>query len=667
MSICLCMIVKDEAASIARCLASAKPFISTWCIVDTGSTDGTQALIRKALVAVPGVLHERPWVDFAHNRTEAIRLAEQIALPSEHLLFLDADDWLEADAGFALSKLLPLDLYDAQIRHGFITHWRPLLARARLAWRYEGVVHEYLACDGAFSRGRLEGLRVVIGGKPATPAKYAAHARLLETALQTEIAPYLRARYQFYLAQSYRDAGLPEEAQAAYALRATMRDGFAQEIYIALLTRARLLMDLGRLTGDVIEAWLAALQADPARAEAYGELARYLRTHGKCSSAMLFAEAGAKLPQQPDALFLEPDWYTWGCADELAIAYYWMGRYRESEQLCGDLLAGVALPPWNRVRVRRNLEEARRAQGLPPAARSVGFYRPGAIGDLLMTLHLVAPFKAAHPGVRVLYFCDRAIGQGLRYVMARAGIDEVLPVEALSRAECDRIYNLVGYPLAEGYPEKPMAKHLLSYFASELGLPEATIFTPFAIPNRGQHAPVANYVTLQVMPGWSKYKGWPHERWEAVIAAMPDVRFLQLGARGERPLRSASQRWLGKGLDVAVDLIAHARLHVGVDSFGHHAAHLYGVPSVVLWGSTQWQAAGYPEDTNLSLGLPCQPCFRESPAISAAPRGPCTNPPRATYEDETPWACMAGITVEQVVAAIRAKLELPQGGTKPCP
>ena len=46
-SICLVMIVKDEAHVVTEALASALPWISGWVVVDTGSTDGTQATIRR--------------------------------------------------------------------------------------------------------------------------------------------------------------------------------------------------------------------------------------------------------------------------------------------------------------------------------------------------------------------------------------------------------------------------------------------------------------------------------------------------------------------------------------------------------------------------------------------------------------------------------------------
>src|SRR3954452_20956269 len=47
------MIVKDEAAVIARCIASVRPLIDSWAIVDTGSSDGPQEIVRELLADLP--------------------------------------------------------------------------------------------------------------------------------------------------------------------------------------------------------------------------------------------------------------------------------------------------------------------------------------------------------------------------------------------------------------------------------------------------------------------------------------------------------------------------------------------------------------------------------------------------------------------------------------
>jgi hypothetical protein len=119
----------------------------------------------------------------------------------------------------------------------------------------------------------------------------------------------------------------------------------------------------------------------------------------------------------------------------------------------------------------------------------------------------------------------------------------------------------------------------------------------------------------------------------------------------------------GRTLAESIAVIANARIHLGIDSFGNHLTnylwyHRYAheghktgnrVPGVILWGSTQWSGSGYPTNINLSAGFACQPCFKEDPALTIHSRGVCINPPRATYEDDTPHGCMAALSVDSVV------------------
>ena len=44
--LCLSMIVKNETHIIKECLDSIYKYVDYWVIVDTGSTDGTQELIK---------------------------------------------------------------------------------------------------------------------------------------------------------------------------------------------------------------------------------------------------------------------------------------------------------------------------------------------------------------------------------------------------------------------------------------------------------------------------------------------------------------------------------------------------------------------------------------------------------------------------------------------
>src|SRR6476661_4394199 len=121
-TISVVMIVKNESAVIGRCLSSVLPLIEHWFIVDTGSTDGTQEIVRSALRSVPGQLVERPWVDFGHNRSELLRLA---GTQAEYLLLMDADMTLEGD----FDELAELTADSYYVRHaGEPTYWNIRLA-----------------------------------------------------------------------------------------------------------------------------------------------------------------------------------------------------------------------------------------------------------------------------------------------------------------------------------------------------------------------------------------------------------------------------------------------------------------------------------------------------------------------------------------------------------
>ena len=103
-TVVLTMIVRDEAHVIARCIDSVRPLIDAWCIVDTGSTDGTQELVSSLLDDLPGELHEIPWQDFAFNRSRALELARPLG---DYSLMIDADVVCVFDAGVSPADIWP--------------------------------------------------------------------------------------------------------------------------------------------------------------------------------------------------------------------------------------------------------------------------------------------------------------------------------------------------------------------------------------------------------------------------------------------------------------------------------------------------------------------------------------------------------------------------------
>lgn len=360
--VCLNMIVKNESKVIARCLASLRPFIDTWVIVDTGSSDGTQEIIRRQLAELPGELYERPWRNFGVNRSEALELARNRA---DYTLIIDADEVLTAVSNFEPAEL-EHDAYQLLTELGELSYYRTQLVRSRLPWRWQGVLHEYLECDAPFSQGKLAGIvnrPAPDGARSSDPQKYLKDAALLEDALKHEPN---NARYVFYLAQSYRDAGLLEAGLKYYKQRVQL-GGWSEEVWYSMYQVARLSELTERSQQEVLHAYLEAYDARPSRAETLTTMARYYRLKGKYALAYLFAKQATLLPTPSDLLFVDTSVYAWRSRDECSIAAYYLAKHDEALELTGALLEDPRLPLSERPRVLANREFSLKATGALPA------------------------------------------------------------------------------------------------------------------------------------------------------------------------------------------------------------------------------------------------------------------------------------------------------------
>lgn len=362
------MIVKNETAVLGRLFESVAPYIDYYVIVDTGSSDGTQAFIKEWMgtAGIEGEVHDRAWVDFGHNRQQALDLAVK-ADRANWLLFIDADEQLVVEDPEFYESLEPGVTYRINKRHSGIVYALPQLVdvrQTRWVWRYP--VHEALIQKGGSEKRAdlpavwiryFEGEGARSHGVSAEQ-KFLRDARLLENYLAEHPAS---ARCQFYLAQSYRDAGKLQKAYKAYRKRAAM-GGWEEETFMAKFEMGRAAEQLNMSEQDVVGAYLAAFEFRPGRAEPLHNLASYFRRKASYNQAYLFARAASDLPMPPDQLFVPPAVYHWKALDELAVAAYWVGRPGESEAACRELLKratnGVDIPAPDLERIRKNLDYA---------------------------------------------------------------------------------------------------------------------------------------------------------------------------------------------------------------------------------------------------------------------------------------------------------------------
>jgi hypothetical protein len=241
-------------------------------------------------------------------------------------------------------------------------------------WRYVGVLHELITCDEPHVEQTMDGLTCVghfdsARNRMDAREKYRRDAQVLEKALIDEPD---NARYVFYLAQSYRDAGDPREAIDAYRRRASM-GGWQEEVFYSLLQLGLLCEREGREL-EAVGSLLGAYQRRPGRRESLVELARLYRTRNQHHLAYLFAKRAVAIARPDDRLFVDDSAYTYRAEDELSIAAYWVGEYRESIEYANRVLAEPSLPAAQRARVEKNRQfavdklasgEVNRAMSLP--------------------------------------------------------------------------------------------------------------------------------------------------------------------------------------------------------------------------------------------------------------------------------------------------------------
>jgi len=356
--ICLNMIVKNESRVITRCLDSVLPIIDYWVIIDTGSTDKTQEIIKKHLKHIPGKLYQRPWKNFGHNRSEAFELAKS---KGDYILFMDADDTLEFEGAKEFPELTH-DLYNMWRGMPGFSYIKPQLVRADLPWKWVGVTHEYLDCAHTYSSETLKNVKYLSGNGGASSydkEKFAKNVKLLTEGLKQEPD---NSRYAFYLAESYRDAGDKAKALEWFQKRVDM-GGWEEEVFWSKLQIGHMLRALHMPSSIVIESYKLAHAYRPSRPEALYYLCDMYLDESRYEEAYQCLKARVpRAPSQRDTLFNE-DWIEeYGFLFQLSICAYYTGHDQEALEACDRLLVlGEKLPEqWRKQTVKNRTFPAER-------------------------------------------------------------------------------------------------------------------------------------------------------------------------------------------------------------------------------------------------------------------------------------------------------------------
>jgi glycosyltransferase involved in cell wall biosynthesis len=172
------MIVRDEAATLSRCLNSIADLAGELIIVDTGSTDTTLDIAHQHHATV---LHH----DFTHVDFAAARNAGLAAATGEFVLVLDADETLNPASAATVRAISGNEIgYVVQRRNipadpakpQWFDHAVRLFTRNPL-FRYAGRVHETIDASILGAGGRLVQSTIVLDHHLAPESELRAKGR----------------------------------------------------------------------------------------------------------------------------------------------------------------------------------------------------------------------------------------------------------------------------------------------------------------------------------------------------------------------------------------------------------------------------------------------------------------------------------------------------------
>jgi glycosyltransferase involved in cell wall biosynthesis len=267
-AISLCMIVKNEARNLSRCLDSVGGLISELIVVDTGSTDATPC--TAALYGAQVIPFDFTNTDFAAARNHGIARAL-----GRWILVLDADETLDRASFPPIERLVALDENAGYFleRHNHsadsgtsTTDYVVRLFPNRPSYRYHGRVHETIDASILSAGGRLKktGIRIdhnFSSDRETRRRKSHWYIRILEEEIAADPSDHSRLDF---LAAEYHQLEMFDEAAEIAQRIARVRP---------LDARAHLFLGIYDLLHkcDPVSAWAdfnRALQLRPGYAEA---------------------------------------------------------------------------------------------------------------------------------------------------------------------------------------------------------------------------------------------------------------------------------------------------------------------------------------------------------------------------------------------------------------
>lgn len=349
ITISLCMIVKDEEKTLARCLECASKFVDEIIIVDTGSTDKTKEIAKSFNCK----LYDFKWEDnFEKARNYSFSKASK-----DYIMWLDADDFIDEENINLLNDLKEnLDtnvdsvmmnyslVRDAEGKTTYSLKRNRLVKRIK-GYRWIGRVHEFLNVYG----------NIIQSDITINHDKRKAHTNrnLLIFKKMEENKEVFTTRDLFYYSNELYDNRLYKEAIDKYKEVLSKEDLWSEDFKRATINLVKLLDLTGGNNDEKIELIFNCMKKYSPNAEMLCMLADCFKFKGMYDEGIIYLKAAMNLDEDKNNIGFNNNIYsTWYPALELCVYYSIIGDLEKSYYY--NELSDLYLAPKYKVEYNKN-------------------------------------------------------------------------------------------------------------------------------------------------------------------------------------------------------------------------------------------------------------------------------------------------------------------------
>lgn len=358
ITISLCMIVKNEEETLARCLYSVQRVADEIIILDTGSTDRTKEIAR----AYTDKVYDFEWIDdFSAARNASFQYASK-----DYILWLDADDIIPPEEEVKLLRLkevLSGDVDAVMMRYHIafddagapiFSYSRERLVKRALQFRWREPVHEYLEVSGKIETSDIA---IVHAGarRQASDRNLRIYRKQLASGAQ------LTVRGMYYYARELKDHELYADAVVQFGQFLDSGAGWMEDNIAACRELASCLLALGE-PDRALRAMYRSFCYDLPRAETCCQIGYFYKEQAQYARAAFWFEQALRLKAPAESWgFYQKEYWGYIPSIECAVCYDRLGQFELAESF--NERAGEFKPDCPAVQANRRYFQAQRQAG----------------------------------------------------------------------------------------------------------------------------------------------------------------------------------------------------------------------------------------------------------------------------------------------------------------